>query len=149
MSPARRRADAQGDLFDPEAKLNQHATEEHAGKTIPACGMCRDLSQAVVESGRTYSYSGEGRCRFCDAEILWFRTPNAEQMPVDRDRFFEAWPELGKVNALRGFWTTSIRGREVVLAFNHWATCPNVAEARQKGGAWYEEAPPSGKDSTP
>lgn len=134
--------DRQGDFFDPEAALNRHAEEAHNGETRGDCGTCRDLAAAIVDSGETYTFTGTGTCRYCPAELLWFGTPDRSQLPVDRERFLEAHPELAKPNALRGFWTTRSRGRTVVLPYSHWSTCPGAARARADGpGAWFDDDP--------
>lgn len=130
----------QGDLFDEEAALERHVAEEHGGKTLRECPRCHELAHAIVASGQTYRYSGEGLCRLCGAELLWFSTPDGTQLPVDRGRFLEAWPGLAKPGGLRGFWTARRRGADVVLAYSHWPTCPRADEAR-RGAAWYEDDP--------
>ena len=139
----------QGDFFDPvmkaEQALDDHARDDHAGKTDQACAQCRELSKALHDVAQryegTYRFSGTGDCRFCGLPVLWFTTPTGSQMPIDRERLLEAQPALTRRNAFRGFWTTRRRGADRLLPFNHWATCPNVQEARTKGVYWYEEDP--------
>lgn len=32
-----------------------------------------------------YKYKGEGRCRACNAPMLWFETPKGRNIPLDLD----------------------------------------------------------------
>jgi hypothetical protein len=141
----------QGDFFDPVQKaedaLEDHVKDVHGGDAGPglACAECRRLASTVADVAEKYEgtwrYSGEGTCRYCPAEVLWFRTPTQALMPLDRDLFLASDPKLQRPNALRGLWATARRGRATILPYNHWGTCPNAEKARKDGGRWYERVP--------
>lgn len=50
-----------------------------------------------------YEFENAGRCRACQAEIAWYRTPAGKRMPLDE----------GTLEP-------------------HWSTCPNADDFRKK-----------------
>lgn len=151
-------AGRQGDFFDPVQKaedaLEAHVKAEHACDDGPnaGCPDCRRLALDVADVAERYEgtwrYSGEGTCKVCPMPVLWFSTPTKSLMPIDRDAFMASDPKLARPHALRGLWATGRRGREAIMPFNHWGTCPNVEQVRRDGGRWFDE-PPAARDAQP
>lgn len=61
---------------------------------------------ALKESG--YIWTGDGECKGCGDPIMWFRTPNGKNMPVNQ----------------------MSRGTDEVVP--HWAVCPEQDSFRKK-----------------
>ena len=75
-----------------------------------------------------YVFTGHGTCRSCDAPILWFRTPAGKNMPVDDRK--EVLP--GRPPLVRGDTVTREDGKEGLLPFAHWGTCPDATKHRKE-----------------
>lgn len=65
-------------------------------------------------------------CRSCDASIVWMRTVNDKNIPVDTDTVDEENLE----------WTTGDHGNQVPVFdpsehTSHFATCPNADQHRR------------------
>ena len=39
-----------------------------------------------------YVYENSGKCRFCQAEIAWYRTPKGKTIPLDEGTLQPHWP---------------------------------------------------------
>lgn len=65
-------------------------------------------------------YPGASRCKSCNAEIIWLKTKNGKDMPVD----------AGSVDLpLTGTPPTF----DSAIMTSHFATCPNAGQHRKKG----------------
>lgn len=84
------------------------------------------------------------RCKSCGAPVVWSLTPAGARAPIDAE------PDVEKGNVLllapSGFAgllsvvlskgsLVAARGGGVALRLNHWATCPDKAEWREKTDA--------------
>lgn len=50
-----------------------------------------------------YVFDNSGKCKGCDAEIAWYRTPKGKNIPLDEGTLVP-----------------------------HWSTCPNAADFREE-----------------
>jgi hypothetical protein len=107
------------------------------GKTKDLCDSTQKIAERMLhvaeeslENGRLSdetkfaTYSGDGRCRSCDAAILWFKTPNGKNLPVNDTRDLCAQP-LAKGDQLP--W-------DRVRKHTHFETCPNAGQHRGHPG---------------
>ena len=74
-----------------------------------------------------YVYTGDGSCRSCDAPLLWFRTPAGKNMPIDDSDALNLLPGTLTV----GETFTRAEGKEMLLPYAHWASCPNASQHRR------------------
>lgn len=64
-------------------------------------------------------YRGASRCKSCQAEILWLKTKDGKDMPVDAGSV--ELPLVGKPPVF-----------DRTIMTSHFATCPNAAQHRTK-----------------
>lgn len=48
-----------------------------------------------------YEYEGSGRCRACNAEISWYRTPNGKRIPLDEGTMEPHWSTCPNADGFR------------------------------------------------
>ena len=61
------------------------------------------------------------KCKGCDAEIIWIKTANGKNMPIDaKERTFYINWDSDK------FSTQAIKGNQP-----HWATCPKAKDFKK------------------
>lgn len=83
-------------------------------------------------------------CGTCSAPIVWALTPTGKRSPVDEPLDGEkgnvlltrpAWLGQPLATTLAGATLELARQRGVPLHLNHWATCPDKAEWRERQAA--------------
>lgn len=70
-----------------------------------------------------YVYEGQANCKSCEDSIHWFRTPAGKNLPVNDA------PELPPLQV--GMTFTRAEGKDQILPFNHFATCPQAGRHRR------------------
>lgn len=88
-----------------------------------------------------YEVTNDAACRLCGARITWVLTPIRKKgekkgtrgkMPLDSASFREALSKVyGQAPVIANLTICRAAGRDLVLPFNHFTTCPKAPQRRR------------------